>query len=133
VRGEQVRQAGRAAAPGLGEQRTHELVELVGGAVVGVQRDVDRIAGGDAMDVLRQGDRAERHVLDVLPGGELAAAGAHLQDAVALRLGEGGERGVDRAGRGDVDRRIRELVRPGVFEHAAVRGVVGDGHLAISP
>jgi hypothetical protein len=61
-----------AAAAGLGEQRADELVDLVGLAVVGVDRDVDRVVRGDAVDVLREGDRADGHVLDELAGSELA-------------------------------------------------------------
>ena len=67
------------------EQRPDEAVELVLRAVVGVQRDVDRVVLRDLV-----GERGERrrpgdHVLDARAGQVLRAAGGDLDDAVAAR------------------------------------------------
>ena len=42
------------------------------------------------------------------PGQVLGAAGGDLDDAVAAGVGEAAQRRVERLGRGDVDRRVRE-------------------------
>ena len=57
-----------AGDPLLGQrdQRAHEAVELVLRAVVGVQRDVDRVLGRDDVGELGEGGRAGDHVLDAL-------------------------------------------------------------------
>ena len=70
------------------DQRPDVAVELVLRAVVGVQRDVDRVLGGDHVRELGQRDRAGDHVLDRGAGGELGAAGGDLDDAVAAGVGE---------------------------------------------
>ena len=49
------------------DQRAHVAVELVLRAVVGVQRDVDRVLRGDDVRELGQRDRAGHHVLDAVP------------------------------------------------------------------
>ena len=71
-----------------GEQRADEAVELVLGAVVGVQRDVDGVVLGHLVRVGRERERAGHHVLDRRAGEVLGAAGRHLHDAVAAGLGE---------------------------------------------
>ena len=63
-------------------------VEFVFGAVVGVQGDGDRIAGGDHVGELGQRDRAGDHVLDTEARGEFGSAGGDLDDAVAAGVGE---------------------------------------------
>ncbi len=71
------------------EQRTNQAVELVlGGAVVGVQRDRDRVLGGDDVGELSEGHRAGDHVLDTEPGPEFSSAGRELDDAVTAGVGE---------------------------------------------
>jgi hypothetical protein len=56
--------------------------------VVGVQGDVDRVAGGDHVGELGQRGGAGHHVLDLLAGQEGRAAGRDLDDAVAACFGE---------------------------------------------
>ncbi len=79
-----------AVDPLLGDrdQRPDVGVELVLRAVVGVQRDVDRVLRGDDVRELGQRDGAGHHVLDPGAGAELRTAGGELDDAVAARLGE---------------------------------------------
>ena len=88
---------GRHALGAHVDERAHEAVELVLGAVVGVQRDRHVVLRRHHVGELGQRDRADDHVLDRLAGGELRAAPRDLHDAVALRLGEAPDRGVDRS------------------------------------
>ena len=76
--------------PPLGflDEREDKLVELVLQAMVGVERDVDRITLCGAMNVLRDRDCAERHVLERRARSKRAAAGRDLDDPVALALRE---------------------------------------------
>jgi hypothetical protein len=60
---EKIRLAGGAPSLRLLDEREDKSVELVLQAMVGVQRDVDRITLCRAMNVLCDRDRAERHVL----------------------------------------------------------------------
>ena len=111
------------------DQRTDVGVELVLRAVVGVQRDVDRVLLGDDVRELGQGDGAGDHVLDRLARAELRAAGRDLDDAVALGLGEAAQRRVERL-RGRAvdgrDRRRRCRLRP--VQHLVVDLGGRDGH-----
>ena len=93
------------------QQRADEAVQLVLGAVVGVQRDVDGVVLRHLGGVRREGHRAGDHVLDGRAGEVLRTTGGDLDDAVAPGLGETGERGVERLRGGDVDRREREGLR----------------------
>ena len=70
------------------QQRPHVGVELVLRAVVGVQRDGDRVLVGDDVRELGERDRAGHHVLDAKAGREFCPAGGELDDAVAARVGE---------------------------------------------
>ncbi len=106
------------------DQRSYVRVELVLRAVVGVQRNCHVVSGGDHVRVLGERDRAGDHVLDPLTGQELRAAGRDLDDAVAARLREAGERGVERLRRRHVDRRIGERASLCAIEHLGV-GVGG--------
>ncbi len=78
------------------QQRSDIGVELVLRAVVGVQRDRDGVFLGDDVRELGERHRPGDHVLDPQPGAELRAAGRELDDAVAARIGEPLQRGVDR-------------------------------------
>src|SRR5262249_4955485 len=61
-------------------------------------------------------------------GGELAAAGADLDDAVGFGLGKSTQGAIERGQRGDVDGRIRIVTLLGGIEHGAVLGGGGNGH-----
>ena len=67
VRLEQRILAGRDPPGRDRQQRPHVGVQLVLRAVVGVQRDVDRVFGRDAAGELGQRDGAGHHVLDPEP------------------------------------------------------------------
>ena len=123
--------AAPAAADPLGrgrDQRPHEAVELVLGAVVGVQRDVDRVVLGDLGGVRGERDRAADHVLDGRAGEVLGAAGGDLDDAVGPGVGEALQRGVQRLRRRDVDGREGERPGLGRVEHLGVVLGGGDRH-----
>src|SRR5882757_6410 len=110
------------------QQRADVAVQLVLGTVVGVQRDGDRVLLGDDVRELGERDRARHHVLAVLAAQELRAACGDLDDAVALRLCQPAQRGVQRLRGGDVDGRVGELAGLRPVEHVAV-GLGGcDGH-----
>jgi hypothetical protein len=78
------------------QQRPDVGVELVLRAVIGVQGDGDRVLLGDDVRELGQRHRAGDHFLDPETRGELGAARRELDDAVAARVGETLQRGVDR-------------------------------------
>ena len=96
--------------PLLGEldQRAHVAVQLVLGAVVGVEGDVDRVLGRDHVGELGQGDRAGDHVLEPLAGQERRPAGRDLDDAVAAGLGVTADGRVQALRGGHVDGRVGE-------------------------
>ena len=125
---EEVGQALSAAAGGFGNQRTQEGVHLLGLAVVGVQGNLDGILLRHQVQVLGEGNRAERPVLDRLPGSKLAPARGDLDDAVALRLGKGAQGGVGGGHGRDVDGRVGKAVLLGVVQHFAVGFVICNGH-----
>ena len=77
------------------DERLHEALELVLGAVIGVQCDVDVVALGNRMRELSEGDCAGDHALDHLARGELRAAPGKLDDAIGLCLGETANGGDD--------------------------------------
>ena len=110
------------------DQRADVAVQLVLGAVVGVQRDVHRVLLGDDVRELGQRDRAGDHVLDLGAGAELRAAGRELDDPVAPGVGEAAQGGVHRLRGRAVDRRIGEpaLLRPA--DHVGVDLGGRDGH-----
>ncbi len=110
------------------EQRAHVGVQLVLGAVVGVQRDGDVVLGGHDVGELGERDRARHHVLVVLATQELRTTGGDLDDAVALRLGEAAQGRVQGLRRGDVDGRVGELARLGPVQHLVVDLGSCDGH-----
>ena len=110
------------------EQRPDEAVELVLRAVVGVQRDVDRVVLGDLVRVRGERDRAGDHVLDGRAGQVLGTAGGDLDDAVAAGLGEALQGGVERLRGADVDRRVGERAGLGAVEHLGVDLGRGDRH-----
>ena len=91
------------------EQRADEAVELVLGAVVGVQRDGDGVVLRDLAGVRRERHRAGDHVLDVGAGQVLRAARGDLDDPVGAGLREPLQRGVEGLGGRDVDGREREV------------------------
>ncbi len=110
------------------EQRLHEAGQLVLGAVVGVQRDVDVVVRGDRVRELGERDGARHHALDGLAGRELRAAPRELHDAVALGLGEAADGRDDGLGRGAVDRGVGELAGLGSVEHLGVDLGGRNGH-----
>ena len=110
------------------QQRPHVGVELVLRAVVGVQRDGDRVLLGDHMRELRQRHRAGHHVLDAETGAEFRAAGGELDDPVRPGVSEALERGVDGLRRGAVHGRERIRVLLGSAQHLGVGLGRGDGH-----
>src|SRR5581483_4778238 len=88
VRSEQIRATCHAAVFRFLDERENELVELILEAMVGVQRNVDRITLRGAMNVFGDRDCAKRHVLNRQAGCERAAAGGNLDDAVAFAFSE---------------------------------------------
>ena len=92
------------------QQRPDVGVQLVLRTVVGVQRDVDRVLGGDDVRELGQRHRTGHHVLHPEPGAEFRASGGELDDAVAAGVGETFEGGVDGLRGGAVDGRERVVV-----------------------
>jgi len=88
--------------------------------MVGVQADENVVPLGQPVGGLGEHDAAEHGVVVAQAGGELPAAGGHLDDAVGLRVGERLERGVDRGDGGDVDGRIGVVALLGGVQHRGV-------------
>src|SRR5580692_5768770 len=102
------------------DQRAHVPVQFVLWAVVGVQRDVDRVLGRHDLGEMRERHGPGDHVLDRLAGQVLGAPGGDLDDPVAAGLGEPPESCVQRLAGRHVDRRVGETVLLGVVEHLRV-------------
>ena len=109
-------------------KRAHVPVELVLGAVVGVQRDGDRVFVRDDVGELSQRDGTGDHVLDTLAGEELRATSGDLDDAVALRLRETAQGGDQGLAGGYVDSRVGEFAGLRPVQHLAVYLGSCDGH-----
>ncbi len=88
----------------------------------------DRILLGDDVGELGERDRAGHHVLDTETGRELGPAGGELDDAVAARVGESLDGGVDGFRAHAVDGRKRERVFLGPAQHLRVDLGRCDGH-----
>jgi hypothetical protein len=114
------------------DQRAHVAVQLVLGAVVGVQGDGDRIPGGDHVSELSERLRPYDHVLDRLAGQVFRTAGGDLDDPVALGVSEALEGRVQRLARRDIDRRVGEALLLGPVEHLRVDLWRRDRH-AVTP
>ncbi len=115
------------------DQRTHVRVQLVLGAVVGVQSDGDVVLGGNHMSELCERHCADDHVLDTEAGAELGTAGRELDDAVAARVGETLDGGVDGLGTHTVDCGKSELVFLRPAQHLGVDLGSCDRHGVIPP
>ena len=91
---EKIRLARGAPSLRFLNEREDKLVQLVLQAMVGVQRHVDRITLCGAMNVLRDCDRSERHILERRARRKRAAARRDLDDPVALALRESAQHGI---------------------------------------
>jgi hypothetical protein len=128
VPGEEIGPACRPAALGFFDKRDDEGIQFPGLTVIGMQCNVDGISVGDALNVLRDRDRAEDHVLHGKARGKGAAAGRDLDDAVAAAVRQPLQHGVGGGQRPDVDGRIRNPAAPRPVEHVAERGAIGYWH-----
>jgi hypothetical protein len=61
---EEIRSARRSSALRLLDERHDKLVQLVGLAMIGVERNEDRVAVGGSVNMLGDRDCAEHDVLD---------------------------------------------------------------------
>src|SRR5208283_6168654 len=86
------------------------------------------VFGRDGAGELGQRDRTGDHVLDPEAGGELRATGGELDDAVATRVGEALDGGVDGLRRGAVDGREGVRVFLGASQHLGVDLGGCEGH-----
>ena len=102
------------------DERLEEAGRFLRLAMVGVQADENVVPLGQPVGGLGEHDAAEHGVVVAQAGGELPAAGGHLDDAVGLRVGERLERGVDRGDGGDVDGRIGVVALLGGVQHCGV-------------
>ncbi len=103
-----------------GDQRADVGVQLVLRAVVGMQSHVVRVLGGHNMRELGQRHRSGDHLLDARARRELRTAGGELDDAVATRIGETFEGGVDGLRGRAVDGGVGESLILGAVEHLRV-------------
>jgi hypothetical protein len=111
-----------------GDEREDEVLERRLGAVVGVQRDRDRVVLGDLGRELREGDRAGRAALDGVTGEVVGATGRDLDDAVGPGFGEALQNRVDRLRARRVDRGVCEATGLRAIQHLGVLLWGGDGH-----
>ncbi|MCY1229779.1 hypothetical protein D9M72_421640 [compost metagenome] len=103
-----------------GQQRQDKAVQLVLGAVVRVQRDVDAVVLGYFAGECREAQGAGNHVLGGGTGPVRCAAGGNLDDAVGLCLGEAAQGRVQRLRGRDVDCRESEAARLCAVDHLGV-------------
>jgi hypothetical protein len=128
VRVEQRRLARLAPPQRFCEKRPDERVELVRGAVIGVERDEDAVVTRDLVGEGRERPRPALAVTDGGAGNVRRTAGRQLQDAVGFGLGEAPQRGVQSFGGAHVDRWVRVAARRGGVEHVRVLLGVGNAH-----
>ena len=89
------------------EQRSHPFVQILLGAVIGVQGDGDvRVLRGDLVCKSGQGQRSGDTVVDADAGKVCGCADGHLDDAVGFGIREPLQRGVQRLRAGHVDGRV---------------------------
>ena len=102
------------------DEGPHVFVELVLGAVVGVQGDLDGVPGGHHVGVLGQRRGAHHHVGDLGARQVGGAARGDLNDAVAAGVGEALQRGVEGLRRADVDGRVGKGAGLRPIEHLRI-------------
>ena len=114
------------------EQRAHPFVEVLLGAVVGVERD------GDVRVLLRNlvRERGERQrsgdaVVHALAGEVGGTADGHLDDAVGFGFGEALQGGVQGLRTRHVDGGVRVAAATGGVEHFSITFGSCDSHTAI--
>ena len=110
------------------DERQDKFLELVFQTMIGVQRHVNRIALRGAMNVLRDGDRAECRVLDRRAGRERTTARGRSDDAVGFALSESAQDSIGGGQRRDVGSWKRESPGARPVEHRTVGFKIGDWH-----
>ncbi len=116
-----------------GEQRPDVGIQLLLGAVVGVQRNGDVVLCSDDVGEFGERYRPGDHVFDTEPGTELGPTGRKLDDAIASRVGESFYCSVDGLGTNAVDGWKGELVFLGPAKHLGVDLGSCDRHGVIPP
>ena len=116
-------------APGgcLGDQRLEERVDLVGGAVVSVQGDIDIVAVGDACRVFRQRYRAKHRIVEIARRMR-TAAGRDLDQTIAARFDKTFNGGIDSIDIRDVDRGKGVVFAMCLVQHFAIALEIYDRH-----
>ncbi len=97
-----------------------ETVERILRAVVGVQRNRDRVVFGDFGGERGKGEGSGCPGLHGLPREVVSAAGGDLDDPIAASLGQSLKHGVDGCGGGDVERGEGKSARLGLVQHLCV-------------
>ncbi len=116
------------------EQRPHPLVQILLGAVVGVQGHGDvRITCGHFVRERGEGERSDHTVVHALAGEIGGTAHGHLDDAVGFSFGEALQRRVQRLRARYIDRGIRVSAAAGGIQHLGITFRCCDSHASIMP
>ena len=116
------------------EQRPHPLVQILLGAVVGVQGHGDvRITCCHFVRERGEGERSDHTVVHALAGEIGGTAHGHLDDAVGFSFGEALQRRVQRLRARHIDRGIRVSAAAGGIQHLGITFRCCDSHASIMP
>ena len=103
------------------EQRAHPFVQVLLGAVIGVQGDGDvRVLCGDLMRKGRQSQRSGDTIVDADTGEICGRADGHLDNAIGFGVREPFQRGVQRLRAGHVDGRVGVTAASCGVEHFSI-------------
>ena len=116
------------------KQRPHPLVQILFGAMIGVQRHGDaRIARGHFVCERGERERSDHAIVYALSREIGRSAHGHLDDAVGFRFGEALQRGIQRLCARHVDRRIGIPATARGIQHLGITFRCCDSHGSIMP
>ena len=116
-----------------GEQRPNPLVQILFGAMIGVQGNRIRVCCGDFMRERGERERPGDPVVDPLPGEVGGPAYGHLDDTVGFSIGEALQCGVQGLRAGHVDSRVSIAAATRRIEHLGIPFRGCDSHDSIIP
>lgn len=125
---EEIGGTGHTTLGGFFEERHEEALDVRGRAMVAVEGDEDVVMFGEAVSGFCEHHGAFSGIVDGGAGGEGAASGEDLEDAIRLCFGESAKGAVDGGDGSDVDSGKGEAATAGGIQHGVVLLSGGDGH-----
>ncbi|OPY70828.1 MAG: hypothetical protein A4E63_01665 [Syntrophorhabdus sp. PtaU1.Bin050] len=126
---EEIRLSSRPTPLRFFYQRNHEFVEVICRTVICVERHVDRVSVGGTVDVFRNRNSTEGHVLDGSARGKGSSARGNGDNPVTLAFRKAPQNRVGSGERCYVDGRIGKMILLRSVEHLLIDCVVSYWHL----